>query len=476
MKPIQVFGRAVACAVLLALTAVGCSTDDDSDDAGGGGDPSDESVDTTPRLETLDGAPTPAPDEYDRISVVEIGAEDAENVLVLSPGTSAGAGYFVPLAVAIVEADPSWQVWAVDRRENLLEDHSVLAEYAAGDATPQEVFDYYLAWLNDPSITTHFTPRTAEDAAFAREWGMAVAVDDLRIVVEAAKEAGGEVVLGGHSLGGTITTAYASWDFDGTAGVDDLDGLVYIDGGSRPDSAMAEADVQAELTSIATDTPFNDLVGLGIPWAAGVFNSLGAGAALHDPDAPNLAYAFPLLPASLKPPVAPSNAGQYGFALDSETSPENLELIHLSMGHLADSGDPRGWVDDARLPVARAAETFAPRADVAGVDGSEWYFPRRLSLDGRTVNGGIANPSQQLVGVRAVHGDEIDVPIFTLETALGNGGVNSAAKSLAEQSGLDPDEVTAVEAHDLTHTDPMVLVPDQNPLVSGLVPFLRSIA
>ena len=38
--------------------------------------------------------------------------------------------------------------------------------------------------------------------------------------------------MGGHSLGGSITTAYATWDFSGRPGARDLAGLVYIDGGS----------------------------------------------------------------------------------------------------------------------------------------------------------------------------------------------------------------------------------------------------
>ena len=41
-------------------------------------------------------------------------------MLVLNPGTSASAAYFAPLAKAIVARAPGWQVWAVERRENLL--------------------------------------------------------------------------------------------------------------------------------------------------------------------------------------------------------------------------------------------------------------------------------------------------------------------------------------------------------------------
>ena len=50
------------------------------------------------------------------------------------------------------------------------------------------------------------------------------------------------MILGGHSLGASLTTIYAAWDFDGRPGHRDVDGLVLIDGGTLgsfdgPDSA-----------------------------------------------------------------------------------------------------------------------------------------------------------------------------------------------------------------------------------------------
>ena len=69
---------------------------------------------------------------------------------------------------------------------------------------------------------------------------MAVAVEDLRVVIEAAKKLGGKVVLAGHSLGGSVVTAYATWDFAGQPGADGLSGLVFIDGGSGPTPITAE--------------------------------------------------------------------------------------------------------------------------------------------------------------------------------------------------------------------------------------------
>lgn len=290
----------VAVGVVTALVAAACGDDDGGDGAaepaegagGAGGEDTEASVPPV-RVETIE-VEGPGPAEYNQVRVVEHGPEDAENVLVLVPGTSAGAAYFTPVALDLVDALEGWQVWAVDRRENLLEDHSVLEDRVADDATTQETFDYYLGWLGDDTITEHFEPvgGVAGDEAsvdFARDWGMAVAVDDLQAVVEEAASLGGEVVLGGHSLGGSITVAYATWDFDGEPGAASLSGIALIDGGSGAGQAPTVDEARAELAELDTGAAFNDIVGLGLPWAAGVFNSLGSTAAVIEPDAASIA-------------------------------------------------------------------------------------------------------------------------------------------------------------------------------------------
>ena len=69
-------------------------------------------------------------------------------MLVLNPGTSAGSAYFGPLARTLVKRLNGWQVWSVERRENLLEDQSVLQRAKEGRVTAQRLFDYYLRWLD----------------------------------------------------------------------------------------------------------------------------------------------------------------------------------------------------------------------------------------------------------------------------------------------------------------------------------------
>jgi hypothetical protein len=140
------------------------------------------------RLPGFEAPGTPA--NFNQVGVLEIGPRGARNILVLNPGTSASAAYFAPLAKDVVGRAKGWQVWAVERRENLLEDHSVLDRAKQGQATGLELFNYYLGWLVDPNITNHFQLIADADVAFAREWGMRVEIEDLRRVVKAASGAG----------------------------------------------------------------------------------------------------------------------------------------------------------------------------------------------------------------------------------------------------------------------------------------------
>jgi pimeloyl-ACP methyl ester carboxylesterase len=425
------------------------------------------------RVVTMAGVVAAGPAKYNRVRVLEVGPPDAKNVLVLEPGTSAGAAYFRLDAEDIVEHLPGWQVWSVDRRENALEDHSVLDAYLAGKRTQRQVFDYYLGWISNPKISPHFQAPTTASTAFARQWGMAVAVGDLHNVVEAAKQRGGKVVLGGHSLGGAIATAYATWDFGGRAGAADLSGLVLIDGASGPGSPISVSDANTQLRKLSTGSPFLDLVGLGLPWSAGVFNALGSSAVLHDPNAASLAYSWPLFPSMLKPPVQPTNEAQYGFALDTKTGPASLKLVQMHIGELAASGTPRGWKDDGITPVTRAAAAFA---GIPGMDGSSWYHPEKLSLDSGAVNGGIANPADAVLDVHATHGKDLRFPIYAFATSLGNQRVLDAARALATQSGLPTHDLVLVDrASTYAHCDPIAAAPDQNDFLKTVEPFLRTI-
>jgi pimeloyl-ACP methyl ester carboxylesterase len=423
---------------------------------------------------TMKGYAAPGtPARYDRVRVVKVGPKTAKKVLVLVPGTSAGAGYFVPDAESLVQQLPGWQVWAVDRRENLLEDHSALDRALSGKLSPQGLFDYYLNWIGNPAVTTHYQAPSDEATGFARRWGMRVAIEDLHRVVRAARKGGRRVVLGGHSLGGSITTAYATWDFGGRAGARDLAGIVLIDGASGGTAPLTAQDARAKLQDLDKGSPFLDLVGAGLPWSAGVFAAVGSTLAVKAPDAPSLMQTWKLLPAGLKSPVTVTNRAGFGYALDTKTGPKNLTLVQAHVGELAATGDPRGWTNSGYASVERTARSMS---GIPGIDGTSWFHPKRLSLDAGAVAGGVGNPAQKLLGLHATHGTDVHLPIYAFATSLGNTRVLQAARELAKRSHVPARDVKLVDriAKD-AHCDPIFDDPSTNDFLKTVVPFLQRI-
>ncbi len=101
----------------------------------------------------------------------------------------------------------------------------------AGKATPQQALDYYLGWVLNPAQSPKFRPLQTKNFSFLKNWGMKMQLEDARAVIRQAKKAGKTVILGGHSLGGSMAAAYAAWDFNGKPGYKDIAGVVAIDGG-----------------------------------------------------------------------------------------------------------------------------------------------------------------------------------------------------------------------------------------------------
>jgi len=429
-----------------------------------------------PRVHWMAGYDAPdTPKSLDKVGVLRIGPRHAPNILVLNPGTSAGSAYFAPLARRIVRKIDGWRVWSVERRENLLEDQSVFNRAKRGVASPQEVFDYYLRWLTDRSITNHVEPVPNSEVEFAKKWGMQVEVRDLRKVVRAAEDDGRHVVVGGHSLGGSITTAYATWDFNGKPGARGLSGLVFIDGGSSPDP-VTEAEAKKSLNDLRkAPSPWLSFGEIPAPFA-GLFGTSGASSTKMVPDGPSLAQDWPGLPDNLRPPVPVTNEAQFGYAADVKTSPEPLAAFQVHAGHVQ-RGDcePCAWVRGGAItPVQRYASMISGW-DLPGVDGTAWYHPMRLTIDSGAVGDGNRNPAQEVLHVKTTHGDDIQVPIYAFAAALGGGRVIDAARTLARQSDLPRRKVTIVDReHTYAHNDPNSASP-KNAFLNHLLPFLQGI-
>ena len=472
MRSNRVLAVAITVSCVAGLLA-GCSS---------GSSSSSSTVPSTAPLAVtwMQGYPAPdTPSRYNKVGVIKVGPSSAKNVLVLEPGTSAAASYFVPLAKWIVSKTSGWQVWAVERRENLLEDQSELNLYKQHKVTTTQLFDYYLGYLKNPSITHHYQPVPDPTVEFAKQWGMNVAVQDLHVVIGDAKKLGGKVVLGGHSLGGSVVTAYATWDFGGQAGADELAGLVYIDGASTNTPVSAQAATQTlQALDAPSTSPWLAFGGISAPYA-GLFEVTGAAAALSDPNSPSLGQTSGLLPSDIVPPVRVTNLGQYGYALNAATSPPSLlaAQAHLGQG-LAPQGPVHGWNSTGALtPIDRFATMFSGEG-IQNANGTEWYFPQRLTDDTAVVDNGNANPGQSVLDVDATMGHHLpkSLLIYAFGARLGGPAVPEAAQILAQQSGIPMGNLT-LENYQSTysHNDPAGAYPS-NAFFINLIPFLGKVA
>ena len=405
------------------------------------------------------GDNAPGPSRYDRSYVLKIGPSSAKRVLVLVPGTFGGAGDFRLVARDIVRRVPGLQVWAWDRRTNALEDTSVFEK-----GNPDEAFAYY---LNGGGFKPVDGP---EDAPYAREWGLETSLEDLRRVVLQAGKRGRKVILGGHSLGGSTVMAYAGWDFDGRAGYRDIDAMVLIDGALDPTrTRLSAAQARDRKAAIDQGDPFVDLLGLNLPWAAGVFAETGALYARKAPDAPSVIQDYPLLPAQFKPPVRATNEGAFGFAFDETTSPPGLGLLHVRAGGLAAGGDPRPWQNGENTPIQRLAQTFATEP----ANGVEWYFPARLPLDLQAAAALRPTPAARALGVRVRHARDVNVPLFAFGSEFTDGRVVAAARLFARTSKVP--RASFAQATRFTHLDPLTASPGGNHFLRTVVPFLKRV-
>ena len=183
----------------------------------------------------------------------------AHSVVVLMPGFLAGGKGFDQLARNTVRTAAARgrnvEVWGLDRRANCLEDHHGMRA-AARARSILPAFDYYYGGKEvDGKRFPGF--RSAQDAKFLEDFGVERTVRDWYTVL--VREMPGQsrraerVICGGHSLGGPLTAAFASWDFDGNpdtkrdAGYNQcaafvgLDTTVELDGSSGEAAGAGEA-------------------------------------------------------------------------------------------------------------------------------------------------------------------------------------------------------------------------------------------
>jgi pimeloyl-ACP methyl ester carboxylesterase len=401
---------------------------------------------------TLPGAVGPGPASDNQIHVLRAGSPSASQVLVLVSGQFGAAGDFRLLARELAARVPSTQVWAVDRREQNLADLSGFQralQRGEGRQDPDRAAAYYLG--------DHYRRQTAQTAPYVAGWGLSLTLADLRQVVRSASEGGRRrVVLGGHSWGAATVLAYAAWDFNGRPGYRDLSGLVLIDGGVH-DAFAGEGDVYRlsaqdaadGLARIAAGEVFDPALTMGRTETFPILQQLIGEYAKAAPDAPSALASY--LPAALRPPMPVTNLGLVDW----------LFVTHPLV--------PDASVNPAytRLPVL---------ADVmAGPVPSvfEWYWPQRLTLDLEATDAYAQTPTADLLGLRLWHTRDIDVPLYSFQTGLTHGTVNTAARWVVANSKIPTASYDGDAA--MTHLDVLWADAPSNTMLRSLAPFLRQL-
>ncbi|HJK93106.1 MAG TPA: hypothetical protein RMH85_02295 [Polyangiaceae bacterium LLY-WYZ-15_(1-7)] len=381
----------------------------------------------------------------------------ARAIVVAMPGFLGGGPSFEGLARAMVrlglDGEPI-EVWAIDRRSNLLEDLRGM-DAAEEQGNPEIAQGYY---FGDDTIGGEafggYVPQG--DVSFMSEWGLATHVEDLRRVIALVPEAERQqrVFLMGHSLGASFTEAYAAWRFeDGTRGVEELAGLVLIDGALGDAPSTEEAYLEGSsaggfpspgLEGIRTGNQrYTTLPLLGIDvYARAEISSLRALVApdevVEDFGRARVLGTLMGLRVDRVPPM--TNEAALAVAFDDEFQP--LGFVRAKLGHLVGPtetyesalaggaellrpSDPEAevsWEDaleadpNEYTPVRNLAESFAHgRSNFA-----EWYFPTRLPLDLSAVGGAAVAEDgwQAALGLRAFDGGLIDAPILAIANGL----------------------------------------------------------
>jgi pimeloyl-ACP methyl ester carboxylesterase len=437
----------------------------------------------------------------------------AKAILILVPGFLGSANDFLYLGRRLVQrSQGAIEVWALDRRSNLLEDHTGF-DAAERAQDPKIARDYYFGKYHDGARMvdgqTFAGFKDDRDLAYMSEWGLDVHLRDIRALVNLVPEADRKktVFVGGHSLGGWLTERFAAWDFDGDvtttadAGYNQVAGLVMLDGGGQRGTNITAGEWRNGYT----------MFGFPADGADGLRAEGGTRAIALGPIDKETFVALELigLYADMLPQkasdifdVSPgfgftaaflfgvksfhaTNEAVFGFAVDNDTEP--VSIVQVTAGKPVGGAfkqvdfDLAGFAGTYLQPADPAAfytwqgyqpageitdlNTFARMMYEGPADFIEWYFPARLSLDLQLVQDIAVPVSTGTLAAEAnlhfAHLRQIDAPVFAV--AAGK-GIRTSASAYDDLKGLLPpargkttprggDDFTVVYDARYTHID-----------------------
>jgi hypothetical protein len=354
------------------------------------------------------GFPAPhTPAEMNRTAYLRYHLDDRpETIVVLVPGIFGGAASFDALARQLVASTPHLEVWAVDRRANLLEDRSAMAR-ALEEGNPLIAYRYYIErWGREEG----FVPADFEELSFLRYWGLDVHLRDLHRLVLDARARAPHLVLGGHSLGAALVSLYAAAEVAPNGelrhGFHYLDGLVLLDGSLGRTGGFAREDIGFALGPLRLAPSVSELeAGRGAPYSNSVISpryqierEVAALLALLAPDAAAPA-GLARLPMSNRALVGVRNDDEYGpvpifsASLGHAVGAEfdgNLGAVILggleglrsrSVAGVAPGHERVGWTAGDPERERTDLDSYIRSWTLPETNFTEWYFPLRLALD-----------------------------------------------------------------------------------------------
>jgi hypothetical protein len=170
-----------------------------------------------------------------------------------------------------------------------------------------------------------------------------------------------------------------------------------------------------------------------------------------------------------------TNQALFGYNVDPATS-HLVFAAQAHVGRLDTSFTPARW---QRAGAITPLQRYAAMLSGTGLklDGSEWYFPRRLTIDTGAVGQGNANPAQSVLGVKATLGHHLPRSLLIYAFgAYGGAAITAAAQQLAAQSRIPRRNLVLVNRQGTyAHNDPAAAYPN-NVFFDRLVPFLSRVA
>jgi pimeloyl-ACP methyl ester carboxylesterase len=429
-------------------------------------------------LRWIAGAKAPGtPPRLNRIGIRCYAPAEAARVpwtiLLLMPGFTGGVNDMDLAATYLVgESEGSLEVWALERRNHLLEDLRGMAMAEAAE-DPRVALGYYFD-ARPPA----FTPVRQEDVSWMRHWGLAVVLADVRAAVRRARRAvgaAGRVLLGGHSLGGMIAQCYAAWDFRGAPGHGDLDGLVLLDGAVGGPSWTVTTGLTQEQegrAAIAAGELFWDRPARGASPRVGIVAQVAAMAATMPSWRHQPSLVLPLIADLVPLPDGPllTNEAAFGYLVDAETGPIPSYRAHvgrLDPTPIADVGKRPllGWRPHARLPgetvpcrePAELEQIARALRQLDGTNGMEWYASRRLNADvdlSSNLNSRdeATRARAATEGLRLWHNAGMPLPVFG---AVTRSDQQSLSRYTWYRGAIASDDFTLLELPEYDHLDPL---------------------